>query len=173
MDSLRPKRLNPLQRLLVARWFMYWVLANVALFCVSDVAHMTMQFLATPWDAVGDPAKIAVRLVAGGVFFELRGKFVEHLLGGEAARVPEQAHLSEVCEVYGGYLTVAGLFVELTDSTREFLDFWSLANPVGTFGVLLITAMSLHVMFDLVRAAYRGPSHEAAVGLTSARAPRP
>lgn len=87
--------------------------------------------------------------------------------------MPEQAHLSDVCEVYGGYLTVAGLFVERTGSTRELLDFRSLAKPVGTLGVLLITAMSLHVMSDLVRAAHRGPSHEAAVGLTSARAPRP
>lgn len=156
MERFRPEKLNPFQRLIVAPWFVFAVMIQVALLCAVDVVRMVRDFVATPSEPIGHPSDIAIRLVVLGVFLELRGNFVKHLRGEHVAAEPRQAHLSEACEIYGGYLTVAGLFIELVESTREVLFPGAIANPVGTVSVLVLTVMSLHVMFDFVRGVARG-----------------
>lgn len=157
-----PKRgLKPFQRLLVAPRFPYLILAFVAVLGVLDMVEMIRAAYQTPFAAIGRPSSIAVRLVCVGVFLELRAAFLRHLFSPEdiAARGPQDAHLSEVCEVYGGFLTAAGLFIELVEDTRDHVHELTYANPIATFFTLGLLIFSMRMIVDVVREVIRGPHH--------------
>jgi hypothetical protein len=150
-----PRRLNPAQRVLVHASFLYGILAYVAALTVLDTYRMGAGL----WRGVeADRADdIAIRLVAAGVFFELRGTFRAHLVA-KTEVVPRETHVSQASEIYGGYLTVVGLFVELFEGSRSLLDGVPHAGEVVTAAVVLLSALSLHVMSDFVRDLVRDPA---------------
>lgn len=156
-----PAKLNPFQRLVINGWFVFGLLIYVAILGVVDVARTLRDVLEHPDLPLAYADGAALRLVCIGVFFELRGTFVVHLLGPAAAqaRGPSDTHLSETCEVFGGYLLVAGIFVELFENTRELLEAFPHVNLVGTCVELILSLLSLHIMYDFVRALRRPPTH--------------
>jgi hypothetical protein len=91
----------------------------------------------------------------------LRPAFIKHLLDEEviAARGAKDEYLSEVCEVYGGFLTAAGLFVELVEDLREHFHELTYANPIATFFTIGLSLFALQTMLEMVRDVMRGPHH--------------
>ncbi len=160
-----PEELNPGQRLLSSRGFVWFSLAAVALMGVADIVMLSLSLaglMEPPHEdfVVSAEYNNATRLVAIGVFFELRGSFLAHLRGPEVAEAEEESFLSEVCEVFGGYLTVVGLFMELVEGGRELLHGLPGVETGASVIILGLSLGSMHVIWDMIRTSLRGPQEE-------------
>ncbi len=145
-----PKVLNPGQRLLIQPGFVYFTITFVALLTVVDLVQMvTDLYHGVPCER---PSHVAVRLITLGVFLELRGHVVGHLLGREKVEADRKGrHMSEVCEAFGAHLTVGGLFLELVHDTQTLVPGAVWVFYLGSSLTILLTAAMLHVVSDLVR----------------------
>jgi hypothetical protein len=161
-----PKSLNPFQKMLTSRGLVYVLLVMVTVLGVVDIVMLSAGLFGG-WTGPHEDFMVsaeynnAIRLVAIGVFLEVRGTLVEHLRGEEVAESPPNLFLSETSEVYGATLTVLGLFMEMIEGVREVLPETFAINVAATGGILLFSLLSMHVIFNFIRDLLRGPSKEA------------